>query len=117
MQNALRQYKARIFQALSHPTRVGMVEQLRDRELSVAQLCDYLSIEQANASQHLAVLRNNRMVLTRKEGNQVFYRLRCETMGRLLDVLREFFSSHLEEAFDVLRAAKAEESVEPAAAE
>jgi ArsR family transcriptional regulator len=112
MQNALRQYKAGIFQALSHPTRVGIVEQLRYGEMSVAQLCERLSVEQANASQHLAILRNHRIVMTRKEGNQVFYRLGHETMGKLLDLLREFFSSHLEEAFEVLHEVKAENLAE-----
>jgi ArsR family transcriptional regulator len=112
MRNALREYKASIFQALSHPTRVGIVEHLRYGEMSVAQLCERLSVEQANASQHLAVLRNNRIVITRKEGNQVFYRLSHETMGKLLDLLRDFFSAHLEEAFEVLRDAKAEQVAE-----
>jgi DNA-binding transcriptional ArsR family regulator len=113
MRQALRDYKARVFQALSHPTRVGIVEQLRYGEMSVAQLCEQLAIEQANASQHLAVLRNSRIVASRRDGNQVFYRLSHDTMGKLLDLLREFFSAHLDEALDVIRSARDEDRTEP----
>lgn len=112
MKEALREYKANIFRALAHPARVGIVEQLRFGELSVAELCQRLALEQANASQHLAVLRARHIVLTRKAGNQTFYRLRHETMGQLLDLLRAFFTENLEEALDVLRDAQAEESLE-----
>lgn len=113
MRNALREYKAAVFQALSHPTRVGIVEELRYGEMSVAQLCELLSVEQANASQHLAILRKTRILTTRKEGNQVFYRLSHQSMGKLLDLLREFFSAHLEEALDVLHDVNAVQLAEP----
>ncbi|MFZ8518388.1 ArsR family transcriptional regulator, partial [Staphylococcus aureus] len=51
----MRRFKAGIFQALGHPTRVALVELLcQNDELSVSQLCEKVGIEQANASQHLA---------------------------------------------------------------
>ena len=76
MLDSMRRFKAGVFQALAHPTRVGIIEQLQHGEMSVGQLCEKLGIEQANASQHLAVLRSKHLVETRKEGNQIFYRLR-----------------------------------------
>ena len=57
MQETLRQFKADIFQALAHPTRIAVNEQLRDGELSAGVIIDRLGLEQANASQHFAVLR------------------------------------------------------------
>jgi DNA-binding transcriptional ArsR family regulator len=101
--NTTRQIKAGIFQALAHPTRVAMMEILRYGEMSVGQLCDKLGIEQANASQHLSVLRNKHLVETRKEGNQIFYRLRDERLGQLLEMLREYVSDHLTEALAMLK--------------
>jgi DNA-binding transcriptional ArsR family regulator len=112
MKELLREYKANIFRALAHPARVGIVEHLRFGELSVAELCERLSLEQANASQHLAVLRAIHIVQTRKAGNQTFYRLRHETMGQLLDLLRAFFAENLEEALGVLRDAQVEDVAE-----
>ena len=73
MQNALREYKASVFQALAHPTRVAIVEVLREGEMSAGAIQERLGVEQANVSQHLAILRNRQIVNSRKEGNQVFY--------------------------------------------
>lgn len=99
----MRRFKAGIFQALAHPTRVAIVEYLRLGELSVGQLCEKIGIEQANASQHLAILRNKHLVETRKEGNQIFYRLRDARLGEVLEKLREYFLDHINEALQMLR--------------
>src|SRR5277367_3221850 len=102
MLDSMRRFKAGVFQALAHPTRVGIVEQLRFGEMSVSQLCDKLGIEQANASQHLAVLRSKYLVETRKEGNQIFYRLRDPLLGDVLEALRQYFLAHMREALAML---------------
>ena len=76
MHDALRQFKADFFQALAHPTRIAIVEHLRGGELSAGALIERLGLEQANASQHLAVMRTKQIVTSRKAGNQVFYSVR-----------------------------------------
>ena len=73
MQSMLREYKASIFHALAHPTRIAIVEALRDGEISARAIQERLGVEQANLSQHLAILRSRQIVTSRKEGNQVFY--------------------------------------------
>lgn len=102
MTNALRRFKAEIFQALAHPTRIAIVEALRDGELSAGQLIEKLTLEQANASQHLSVLRAKQIVVNRKEGNQVFYSLRDPVLIEVLDVLKRYFYSHLSQATGML---------------
>jgi DNA-binding transcriptional ArsR family regulator len=106
MLDTMRQFKAGIFQALGHPKRVAIVEQLSLREMSVSQLCEKIAVEQANVSQHLAVLRNKHIVDTRKEGNQIFYRLRDPLLGEVLEKMREYFFAHLCEATEMLRKEK-----------
>lgn len=103
MLDSMRRFKAGIFQALAHPTRVALVEYLKYGELSVGQLCEKVGVEQANASQHLAVLRNKHLVETRKVGNQIFYRLRDPRLGQVLDLLRQYFLDHINEALQMLR--------------
>jgi ArsR family transcriptional regulator len=99
----LREFKAGIFQALANPTRIAIIELLRDEgEVPVTRIYESLKIEQANASQHLAVLRSKNIVLSRKEGNQVFYRLRDKTLGQVLDLMRKYFLNHLAEASELL---------------
>src|SRR5687767_4544743 len=99
----MRQLKAGIFQALGHPTRVAIVEFLSHGEMTVGRLCEKVGVEQANASQHLAVLRNKHIVETRKEGNQIFYRLRDPLLGEVLEKMREYFFAHMSEAMQMLK--------------
>lgn len=104
MQDALRRFKADFFQALAHPTRIAIVEQLRGGELSAGTLIERLGIEQANASQHLAVLRTKNIVSSRKAGNQVFYTVRDPLIIDVLDLMRRYFHSHLAESLATLKA-------------
>jgi DNA-binding transcriptional ArsR family regulator len=60
---------------LSHPHRIRIIEELRDGEYDVKSLQTLLGISHSGVSQHLMVLRANRLVSERREGRQVFYRL------------------------------------------
>jgi DNA-binding transcriptional ArsR family regulator len=111
MHDELRRFKADIFQALAHPTRIAIIEMLREGEITAGAIFERLGVEQANASQHLAVLRAKRIVLNRKEGNQVFYSIRSPLLIQVLDIMRRYFEEHLEEALAML----AEIKQEPAA--
>ncbi len=103
MPDSLRRFKAGIFQALAHPTRIAILEQMKGGELTVSQICERLALEQANASQHLAVLRHKNIVVSRKEGNLVFYSLRDPILSQVLDLMREYFQKHLQEAMALLQ--------------
>jgi len=102
MQDALRRFKANIFQALAHPTRIAILEALNDKELSAGVLIEKLGMEQANVSQHLAVLRSKQLVSNRKAGNQVFYSVRDPLIGKVLALMRQYFQAHLKEALAML---------------
>jgi ArsR family transcriptional regulator len=95
MAEALRQFKAQLFQALAHPTRIAIVEALRDGEVASGALLDQLQVEQANLSQHLAVLRARQVVVNRKVGNQVFYAVRDPVLIEVLDLLRQYCQGQL----------------------
>ncbi len=102
MPDALRQFKAEIFQALAHPTRIAIVELLREGEVSAGAIVERLGLEQANASQHLAVLRTKQVVSYRKEGNQVFYSVRHPLLLEVLEIMRQYFHAHLTESLTML---------------
>ena len=102
MPDALRRFKAEIFQALAHPTRIAIVELLREGEMPAGKLIDRLGLEQANASQHLSVLRSKQIVVNRKEGNQVFYSLRSPLLIDVLDIMRRYFQAQLAESLATL---------------
>lgn len=102
MQDALRRFKADIFQALAHPTRIAILESLGDGELSAGALIEKLGMEQANVSQHLSVLRAKQLVSNRKVGNQVFYSVRDPIIMKVLGLMRTYFHAHLKEALAML---------------
>lgn len=114
MQNALRSFKASIFQALAHPSRIAVVELLRNGELSAGAIQERVGLEQANLSQHLAVLRSRQIIVNRKEGNQVFYSLRDPMIAEVLDIMRRYFQANLTQAIAMLNAVEAEPQHEPA---
>lgn len=114
MQDKLRRFKAGVFQALAHPTRIAIVELLRDeKEVPVSRIHSRLDLEQANVSQHLSVLRSQHLVTTRKDGNQVFYSLRDPILGKVLDLMRRYFQTHLSEALELLKEVQPEETTSP----
>ena len=102
MQDSLRRFKADIFQALAHPTRIAIIELLEGGELSAGELMEKLRMEQANISQHLAVLRAKQLVVHRKVGNQVFYAVRDPIIIKVLALMRRYFQKHLKEALELL---------------
>lgn len=63
------------FRAIGEPTRVRLLDRLRDGEASVNELADQLGATQQNVSKHLAVLAGMRIVARRKVGNRVYYRI------------------------------------------
>ncbi len=100
--DSLRRFKADIFQALAHPTRIAIIELLANGELSAGELMGKLGMEQANVSQHLSVLRAKSIVANRKAGNQVFYSVRDPIITEVLALMRRYFQKHLKEAQGLL---------------
>jgi len=89
---------------LSHPHRIRIIEELRDGERDVNSLQEALGISHSGVSQHLMVLRANRLVSERREGRRVFYQLRQpEIAGWLLEATR--FLVQEKSATDELRKA------------
>ena len=102
MPESLRRFKAEIFQALAHPTRIAILDLLREGEMTVGAFAEYLNLEQANLSQHLAVLRAKQIVTSRKAGNQVFYTVRDPLIWKLLDLMRRYFQKQVGESMAML---------------
>ena len=99
----LQTFKARFFKALAHPTRIRILEILVRGDYTVYELQETLTLEQATVSQQLAVLRNQGIVNTEKEGLAVRYSLRDPLVGELLDVARRIFNNHLVSTRELLR--------------
>ena len=75
---------ANALKAMAHPLRWKILCSLGDAELSVGEIVDKTGTSQSNISQHLEQLRNKNIVVSRKEANRIYYRIRN---GKLLELI------------------------------
>jgi DNA-binding transcriptional ArsR family regulator len=99
----LQVFKAQFFRALAHPTRIAMLEILVRGGRTVQELQEVLTLDQPIVSQQLAVLRNQGIVSTQKEGLCVRYTVRDPLVGELLTLARRIFNNHLASTRGLLR--------------
>lgn len=85
---------AELMHALSAPSRVRLLYALRNEELRVGELAEAAELSQTATSQQLRVLRQLRLVASRREGQSIRYRLHDEHVTTLLDEV----ANHLEHA-------------------
>lgn len=103
MLHTLRVFKAGIFKALAHPTRVAIVEYLRFGEMPETRLREKVGAGPAELAQHLAALARKLIVQTRQADGQTYYRLRDPAFAKVLEAMRDYFLDHLNEAIAALR--------------
>ena len=89
MEDQIYTYHAEMCKVFSHPTRLELIDTLRDKELSAGALGTGLRLQPANLSQHLAMMRERRILISRKEGNVVYYRIANPRLLEAFDLLRE----------------------------
>ena len=73
----------------SHPTRLEILNLLREEERSVSELAQRLGVAVGNLSQHLNMMKQRRVLVSRKEANNVYYRLANPKMLKAFDLIRE----------------------------
>jgi ArsR family transcriptional regulator len=90
--------KAELFRVLGHPVRVRILELLREGERNVGDLQAALALDSSGTSQHLAALRKQGLVESRRDGTSVYYRVRDPRTFQLLELARQILTSGLAEA-------------------
>ena len=86
---------ARVGKALSNGNRLELLEFLAQSERSVDELSKVSGLTVANTSQHLQLLRQAGLVVSRKQGLKVHYRLSSDDVIGLLDALRKVAERHV----------------------
>jgi DNA-binding transcriptional ArsR family regulator len=79
--------QAELCKSLADPKRLQVIQELRGGEKAVSELAGILGLKQSNTSQHLAVLRRVGVILPRKEGNTVYYRLADNKIAEACDIV------------------------------
>ena len=79
--------KAEICKTFSDPTRLMIINELREGEKSVGNLVEKLGAKQALISRHLAVLRNKGIVSARRNGVNIYYHLTHTRIIEACDII------------------------------
>ena len=78
-------------QAIAHPMRLKILCLVGNQELSVREIVEAVGTTQSNISQHLAVLREQKILSSRKDANRVFYRIADARIVKMIALTRETF--------------------------
>ena len=83
---------SRGLKAMGHPLRLKILCILAEaEEVSVQDLVDQVGTSQSNISQHLSILRDKRILASRKDANKVYYRIGDPKILQLMGIMRDAF--------------------------
>lgn len=78
--------QAKLFRGFSDPSRLAILQALRDSPLNVSEIVEITGLSQSNTSNHLACLRECGLVVSEQDWRYVIYRLSDDRVGELLDL-------------------------------
>ncbi len=80
---------AELCKVFSNPTRLEILDLLRNKELSVTELIEKTTLSQANISQHLSIMKSKGIVTSNREGKNIHYKLTNPKIIKAFDIIRE----------------------------
>jgi len=83
---------SRLLKAMGNERRLTVLCHLSQREHSVNELCDLVGLSQSALSQHLAKLRRDRLVNTRREAQTIYYSIATPDVRQVLDTLQSLYA-------------------------
>ncbi len=76
--------------AIAHPMRIALIGLLQETEkLNVTEIYSKLRIEQATASHHLNILKNNGILNCKRDGKMIYYSLKTNTLTKMLECINK----------------------------
>ena len=97
MGDELLDLKANVLKALGQPTRLKILELLRNGERCVCEIFPAIKEEQSNVSRHLALMKAAGILASRKQGQMVHYRVRDPQVFKLLEGVSALLKGHVNE--------------------
>ncbi len=94
--------QAELCKAFANPVRLQIINKVCSCECAASDLQKALSISKANLSQHIAVLRSSGVIVTRRQGKQLFYSLAIPEVKQACDLVRKVLYAQLESAQKLL---------------
>ena len=93
---------ADVCKVFSNAKRLEILNTLRDRELTASELIEKIGLSKANLSQHMSILRSKGVVMSRREGVNIYYRISNPKITEACDLMREVLLAQLQEKGKIL---------------
>lgn len=91
------EHHADMCKVFSHPVRLMVLNILRSQELSVAEIAETLKIPLGTVSPHLLMMKRRRVLLSRRDGTQIFYRIANPKVLKAFDLIQKILYERMEE--------------------
>ncbi|MGB9627132.1 MAG: ArsR/SmtB family transcription factor [Thermodesulfobacteriota bacterium] len=97
MKERVLKMKAEILKALAQPTRLKILESLRNGEKCICEICPLINGEQSNVSRHISLMQKNHLVTTRKDGVRVMVNVTNPKVFEILDKVSAILKHQMKE--------------------
>ena len=88
---------ADVCKVFSNGKRLEILNMLREREMTASELIDRIGLSKANLSQHMSILKSKGVVVNRREGVNIYYRISNPKIIQACDLMREVLLEQLQE--------------------
>jgi len=97
MEEKVLELKAEILKALAQPTRLKILELLRNGEKCICEIVPAINGEQSNISRHISLMQKSHLVTTRKDGVKVMVKVRDPKIFEILDSVSLLLKKQIQE--------------------
>jgi DNA-binding transcriptional ArsR family regulator len=104
MEERALELKADVLKAIAQPTRLKILELLRNGEKCICEIVPAINGEQSNISRHISVMQKSHLITTRKDGVKVMVKVRDPKIFEILDTVGLFLKTQMQEQSRLLRA-------------
>ena len=94
---------AEMCKVFSNPIRLEILNLLRGQEMSVTELINKSKLSQANISQHLSIMKSKGIVVSKRNGKNIYYKLSNPKIIKAFDIIREVLAERLEKSRKIIR--------------
>ncbi|MBM3178759.1 MAG: winged helix-turn-helix transcriptional regulator [Chloroflexi bacterium] len=95
--------QAKLFRGFSDPSRLSILDALRDGEVTVNEIVKATGLSQPNVSNHLGCLRDCGLVVSKQQGRFVYYELSDKRVGQLLTLADELLADVAKGVYECTR--------------
>lgn len=103
MEKEIYKIHAEMCKVFSNPTRLEILNLLRDSELSVTRLIEKTKLSQANISQHLSIMKSKGIVTSQRKGKNIYYKLNNPKIIKAFDIIREVLIEKIKENQKIIK--------------